>query len=110
MRPDREREATAYRHAGFFAGKEVVVAGIRHDMEVRTGRVSNEFVDCSSSAKLDVLVPGAKNRSGIADLLLGSVTPRVMSLFRPAQEAAKTSLGLSSTRVVSGLDLSRVDF
>jgi len=55
-------------------------AGIRHDMEVRTGRVSKEILDCASSGKFDLLVMGAKGRSGIADLLLGSVAQRVLAM------------------------------
>jgi len=90
----------AYRHAEYFVGKKVVAdylrnasekelkasrklldaAGIRHDMEVRTGRVSKEILDCASSGKFDLLVMGAKGRSGIADLLLGSVAQRVLAM------------------------------
>ncbi|MBA4178113.1 MAG: universal stress protein [Leptothrix sp. (in: Bacteria)] len=54
-------------------------AGIRHDMELRTGHVSREIVDCAKSGRFDLIVMGAKGRAAIADLLLGSVAQRVLA-------------------------------
>jgi nucleotide-binding universal stress UspA family protein len=61
------------------ARKLLAAAGIRHDMEVRTGHVAQEIVHCAKTGKFDLIVVGAKGRSAIADLLLGSVAQRVMA-------------------------------
>lgn len=88
------------RHAKAFVGREVVAdylrelsekelkpacklldaAGIKHDMEVRTGHVAKEIVSLAKSGKYDLLVLGAKGRSAAADLLLGSVAQRVLAI------------------------------
>ena len=87
------------RHAKAFVGRDAVAdylrelsekelqpacklldaAGIKHDMEVRTGHVAQEIVDCARSGKFDLIVLGAKGRGAIADLLLGSVAQRVLA-------------------------------
>ena len=54
-------------------------AGVKHDMEIRIGHVSQEIVDCAKSGRFDLLVLGAKGRSAIADILLGSVAQRVLA-------------------------------
>ena len=54
-------------------------AGIKHDMEVRTGHVSQEIVACAKSGKFDLIVLGAKGRGAISDILLGSVAQRVLA-------------------------------
>ena len=54
-------------------------AGVRHDMEMRTGHVWQEIVDCARKGKFDLIVLGAKGRSAITDLLLGSVAQRVLA-------------------------------
>ncbi len=87
------------RHARKFVGREAVAdylrelsekelkparkvldaAGIKHDMEVRTGHIAQEIVQCANTGKFDLIVLGAKGRSAIADLLLGSVAQRVLA-------------------------------
>jgi nucleotide-binding universal stress UspA family protein len=87
------------RHAKAFVGRDVVAdylrelsekelkparkildaAGIKHDMEVRTGHVAQEIVKCAKAGKFDLIVLGAKGRGAIADLLLGSVAQRVLA-------------------------------
>jgi len=87
------------RHAKSFVGREVVAdylrelsekelkparklldaAGIKHDMVVRTGHVSTEIVSLAESGKYELLVLGAKGRTAVADLLLGSVAQRVLA-------------------------------
>lgn len=87
------------RHAKSFVGKEVVAdylrelsekelrpsrkmldsAGVKHDMEVRTGHVAQEIVSCAKAGKFDLIALGAKGRGAIADLLLGSVAQRVLA-------------------------------
>jgi nucleotide-binding universal stress UspA family protein len=54
-------------------------AGVKHDMEIRTGHVSQEIIDCAESGRFDLVVLGAKGRSAIADILLGSVAQRVLA-------------------------------
>jgi nucleotide-binding universal stress UspA family protein len=61
------------------ARKVLDAAGIKHDMEVRTGHVGREIVQCAKAGKFDLIVLGAKGRSAIADLLLGSVAQRVLA-------------------------------
>jgi nucleotide-binding universal stress UspA family protein len=54
-------------------------AGVKHDMEIRTGHIAQQIVDCAKDGKYDLIVMGAKGRSAIADLLLGSVAQRVLA-------------------------------
>ncbi len=87
------------RHAKRFVGNDVVAdylrelsekelkparklldaAGVRHDMVIKTGHISQEIVDFARSSKFDLIVLGAKGRSAIADILLGSVAQRVLA-------------------------------
>lgn len=48
-------------------------------MEIRTGHVAQEIVDCANAGKFDMIVLGSKGRSAVADLLLGSVAQRVLA-------------------------------
>jgi nucleotide-binding universal stress UspA family protein len=59
--------------------KVLDAAGVKHDMIVRTGHVAQEIVDCARTGKFDMIVLGAKGRSALADMLLGSVAQRVLS-------------------------------
>ena len=61
------------------ARKLLDVAGVKHNMVIRTGRVAQEIVACADEGKFDLIVMGAKGRSAIADLLLGSVAQRVLA-------------------------------
>lgn len=61
------------------ARKLLASAGVKHDMEIRTGHVAQEIVDCAKSGRFDLIVLGAKGRSAISDLLLGSVAQRVLA-------------------------------
>lgn len=61
------------------ARKLLDAAGVQHDMEIRTGPVAQEIVHCATAGKFDLIVLGAKGRSAIADLLLGSVSQRVLA-------------------------------
>lgn len=87
------------RHAKAFVGREAVAdylrelseedlrparklldaAGIKHNMEMRTGHVAQEIVQCAEAGRFDLIVLGAKGRGAIADLLLGSVGQRVLA-------------------------------
>jgi len=90
------------RHAKSFVGHDVVAeylrelsekelrpamkvldaAGVRHSMVIRTGHVAEEIVHCAKGGKFNLIVLGAKGRSALADLLLGSVAQRVLSIAR----------------------------
>lgn len=87
------------RHAKAFVGQEAIAdylrelsekelkaarkildgAGVKHDMEVRTGHISQEIVSCAKTGKFDLIVLGSKGRGAISDLLLGSVAQRVLA-------------------------------
>ncbi|RZI94204.1 MAG: universal stress protein, partial [Variovorax sp.] len=41
--------------------------GIGYDMEIRTGHVAQEIVDCADKGKFDMIVLGSKGRSAMAD-------------------------------------------
>ena len=61
------------------ARKKLDAAGVKHNMVIRTGRVAPEIVACANEGKFDLIVMGAKGRTAIADLLLGSVSQRVLA-------------------------------
>ena len=61
------------------ARKLLDAEGIKHDMVVRTGHVAQEIVLCAKAGKFDLIALGAKGRSAVADLLLGSVAQRVLA-------------------------------
>ena len=88
------------RHAKAFVGSDVVAdylrelsdkdleparkildeAGVKHDMVVKTGQVAQEIIDCAKSGTFDLSVLGSKGRGAIADLLIGSVAQRVLTM------------------------------
>jgi nucleotide-binding universal stress UspA family protein len=57
-------------------------AGITHDEAIVTGHVSEEIVKLADKGSYDMIVMGSKGRSGIADLLIGSVAQRVLATAR----------------------------
>ncbi|MBU6271153.1 MAG: universal stress protein [Betaproteobacteria bacterium] len=93
---------TALRHAERFVGRKAVndylrdlseqdladarklldKAGVRHDMVIRTGHVAAEIAAAASEGGFDLLVLGSKGRSGLKDLLMGSVAQRVGELSK----------------------------
>jgi nucleotide-binding universal stress UspA family protein len=61
------------------AGLAVLVkAGIKHNAIIQTGPVADTIVNLAHKG-FDLVVMGSKGRSGVIDLLLGSVAQRVMS-------------------------------
>jgi nucleotide-binding universal stress UspA family protein len=90
---------TAFRHASQFVGKSEVedylrelsekelkasrkaldAAGVKYDTAIVIGHISEEIVKFANAGKFDLLVLGSKGRSGLADLLLGSVAQRVLA-------------------------------
>lgn len=94
----------ALRHARRFVGNQVVDeylrelseqdlagarellagSGIEHDVIVRTGHVASEIAETADNGGYDMLVLGSKGRTGVQDLLLGSVARRVSEIARTA--------------------------
>jgi len=86
------------RHAQQFVGKEgiadylrelsekelksalavLVKAGVKHDSIIHTGHVAQVISDVADK-KFDMVVMGTKGRSGLIDMLVGSVAQRVLS-------------------------------
>ena len=56
--------------------------GIRHEVVIRTGHVSQEIVDLADQGGFELIVMGNKGRSALHDLLIGSVAQRVLSLAK----------------------------
>jgi nucleotide-binding universal stress UspA family protein len=57
-------------------------AGVPHDMVIKLGHVVEEILATANSEKFDLLVLGSKGRSGLSDLVLGSVAHRLIALAR----------------------------
>lgn len=58
------------------------VGGVKHHVEIRTGHVAQQIIDCATEGKFDLVVLGAKGRGALADLLMGSVAQRVLATAR----------------------------
>jgi nucleotide-binding universal stress UspA family protein len=56
----------------------LVKAGVKHDSIIQTGHVA-EVISHAADKKFDMVVMGSKGRSGLVDMLLGSVAQRVMA-------------------------------
>ncbi|MDH4480430.1 MAG: universal stress protein [Rhodoferax sp.] len=57
-------------------------AGVPHDMVIKLGHVVEEILSTANAGKFDMLVVGSKGRSGLSDLVLGSVAQRLSALAR----------------------------
>ena len=57
-------------------------AGVPHDMLIKTGHVAEEIAKAAKAGKYDLIVMGAKGRSIVSDLLVGSVAQRVLALTK----------------------------
>jgi nucleotide-binding universal stress UspA family protein len=57
-------------------------AGVPHDMVIKLGHVVEQILETANSEKFDLLVLGSKGRSGLSDLVLGSVAHRLIALAR----------------------------
>ena len=49
-------------------------------MIIKTGHVAEEIVKAAKDGKFDVIVMGAKGRSTLGDVLVGSVAQRVLAI------------------------------
>jgi nucleotide-binding universal stress UspA family protein len=61
------------------AQKVLDAAGVKHNMVIRRGPISQEIIALANKDKVDIIVMGAKGRSGFLDVLIGSVAQRVSS-------------------------------
>lgn len=57
-------------------------AGVKHSMVIKTGHVAEEIGKLAQKEKFDMVVLGAKGRSAIIDLLIGSVAQRVIATVK----------------------------
>jgi nucleotide-binding universal stress UspA family protein len=57
-------------------------AEIAHDMVIHFGHVVDEILETAESGKFDLIVLGSKGRSGLSDLMIGSVAQRISALSR----------------------------
>lgn len=55
-------------------------ADLPHDMVIKIGHVVEEIMKTANSGKFDLLLLGSKGRSGLSDLVLGSVAQRLCAL------------------------------
>jgi nucleotide-binding universal stress UspA family protein len=53
-------------------------AGVKHDSIIQTGHVA-EVITNAANKKFDMVIMGSKGRSGLLDMLVGSVAQRVMA-------------------------------
>jgi hypothetical protein len=56
--------------------------GVPHDIVIKTGHVAEEIAKEAKGGKYDLIVMGAKGRSILGDLLVGSVAQRVLELTK----------------------------
>lgn len=61
------------------SSKVLDTAGVKHNMVIKRGQISKEIIALANKDKVDMIVMGAKGRSGLLDVLIGSVAQRVSS-------------------------------
>jgi len=61
------------------AQKVLAAAGVKHNTAIKHGHISEEIIALANRGKVDIIVMGAKGRSGLLDVLIGSVAQRVSS-------------------------------
>jgi len=59
------------------AQKVLDIAGVKHNMAIMRGHVAEEIMTLANKDKVDMIVLGAKGRSGFLDILMGSVAQRI---------------------------------
>ena len=57
-------------------------ANLPHDMVIKVGHVVEQILGSATAGKFDMVVMGSKGRSGLSDLVLGSVAQRVCALAK----------------------------
>lgn len=61
------------------AQKVLDAAEIKHNIAIKRGHISDEIMALANKDKVDLIVMGAKGRSGFIDALMGSVAQRISS-------------------------------
>ena len=61
------------------AQKVLDTARVKHNMAIKRGHVADEIMALANKDRVDLIVLGAKGRSGFVDTLMGSVAQRVSS-------------------------------
>jgi hypothetical protein len=61
------------------AQKVLDMASVKHNMAIKRGHISEEILALANKDKVDLIVMGAKGRSGFVDMLMGSVAQRISS-------------------------------
>jgi len=61
------------------AQKILDMVGVKHNMAILRGHVAEEIMALANKDKVDMIVMGAKGRSGFLDILIGSVAQRICS-------------------------------
>ena len=61
------------------AHKALDTAQVKHNIVIRRGHIAEEIIALANKDKVDLIVMGAKGRSGFLDVLMGSVAQRVSS-------------------------------
>ena len=61
------------------AHKALDMAQVKHSIVIRRGHIAEEIIALANKDKVDLIVMGAKGRSGFLDVLMGSVAQRVSS-------------------------------
>lgn len=64
------------------ARKSLDKANLPHDMVIQFGHVVDEILATANAGKFDMILLGSKGRSGLGDLMLGSVAQRVCALAK----------------------------
>ena len=61
------------------AQKVLDAARVKHNMAIKRGHIAEEIMALANKDKVDMIVMGAKGRSGFVDVLIGSAAQRVSS-------------------------------
>lgn len=61
------------------AQKVLDATSVKHNMVIKRGHIADEIINLANKDKVDLIVMGAKGRSGFVDVLMGSIAQRVSS-------------------------------
>lgn len=61
------------------AQKVLVTASVKHNMAIKRGHIAEEIIALANKDKFDMIVMGAKGRTGFMDILMGSVAQCISS-------------------------------
>jgi len=64
------------------AQKVLDTARVKHNIAIKRGHIADEIIALANKDKVDLIVMGAKGRSGFLDVLMGSVAQRVSSIAK----------------------------